>query len=1299
MKRALTRTLATLAALAAAIGASAQTTDIANAPLAQSVTDNVKPNLMFILDDSGSMGSRFLPDFINGLFIDKPRRCDSYDDGEASNRNSSGSECNQGGGPRTTTRGREGNPPWYAYQFNSVYYNPNITYLPAVNADGTQRTSFGSPWTAVRVNPFSTSDTSTINLTSQYPELVYCINSNDDPTSSTNCRRHGMTGSGQTGNPFTYNTSTVTNGSMATGLPNGTATVTGTSIFRFPRVLGTNPFYYDIVPVEHCSDEALTDCTMSGTASTSFPFPAPVRYCNAQADANSSTAVTGSVTLSSPSRTVAKCQDKYSSDHTFPRYGQFRRVDIVSSVTSYSGRPNRSDCAARPSCTYAEEMTNFANWYAYYSDRLKMMKSSAGRAFVSIDNRFRVGFITINPGSPVSSSDYLKIDTFENTASSSHRSNWYDKLYGAVAGSATPLRVALSRVGRLYAGKFDGINNGIPSSDDPVQYSCQRNVALLTTDGYWNGSAGQDVNGNAISNQDNTDSGYSTRADGAFDGNLSTTGFTSSGTLADVALYYYQTDLRTSGPVSTPNVPTSTRYTNPEQHMITFTLGLGLDGRMRYRPDYETAGSGDFWKIKNAQNTCSWGASGACNWPQIPTNPTVDSFSNVDPSKIDDLWHTAVNGRGKYVSARDADSLVEGLQGALNELKVQQGAAAASATSSPNITQTDNFIFSSSYRTVKWDGELEARKIDATTGNILPAATFSWSARSQLNAAVTSNSDGRTIYTNVSGSLVGFSYANLDATAKAFFDNRCTLLSQCTLMTVGERNQANNGANLVNYLRGQRQHEGAVFRSREYVLGDMAGSRPAFVREPRRSYGDAVTPSYASFKTSNASRAPVVYIGSNGGMLHAFNADTGAELWSFVPRAMLPQMYRLADENYGALHRYFVDGSPTIQDVYFGGSWRTVLVAGYNAGGRGFFALDVTNPASPSLLWEICSDSTLCSNAEANMGLSFGNPVITKRASDGRWVALLTSGYNNVLPGDGGGWLYVVDISNGSVLNRVGTGVGSTTSPSGLARISAWVRDPATDNTALYVYGGDLEGNVWRFDLQTSPPAVLRLATLRDASNRPQPVTTRPELGLVTGNRVVYALTGRLLGVSDLVDPATLLPAGGWSYQSSVYAIKDGGSALGNLRTSGTMINQTVSNIDAARRTTTKSTVDWSLKNGWYVDLPTTGERVNVDPQLVLGTLVFSSNIPSTDACTAGGSSWLYQMDFRTGGCVSTSSNCVTGWLRSSTLTVGNVIGQLSDGSLKNISTGADGTKEVREVNTDSSTQPPRRVGWRELRR
>ncbi len=1219
----------------------ADATDIASQPLNYSLSTTVKPNIMFILDDSGSMERRFLPEEVAGPRVDKS--CGS-------------SSC-------SLTDGLEGNPPSYSAAFNYIYYNPQTTYFPAVNADGTPRQSFGSPWTAVRKDAFGNNDT--INIVTGYPEIVYCKNSSDSPTSTTNCRRNGI----DTTNPFNYSTAT------ADGFPNNT--------FRNPRTRSGNPFYYTILPREHCTTEDLVSCTLSATPTGTYPFPAVVRWCQTAANANSTSAVSGS-TSGRP-----RCQRSWSSNHTYARYGQFQRTDIVPATATYGNRPNRTDCAAAPNCTYAEEMTNFANWYAYYSTRMQLMKTGVGYAFTQIDGRYRVGLVTINPGSPVASSKYLRIDGFEGT----HRADWYAKLYSQTPNDFTPLREALSRVGRHFAGRTDLINRGM--SEDPVQYSCQPNVALLSTDGYWNKEAGVRLDGtSSIGNTDNVNSGYSTRAAGAYDGGLSG----STNNLSDVAMYYYSTDLRPTGSigalgtdVSENNVPGTANDTNPAQHMLTFTIGLGLGGYMKYLPGYGTATSGDFYNIKTGNTGCSWGASNAvCNWPVPPDSTAVDD----DPAKIDDLWHAAANGRGRFVSANDSTSLYNGLVSALSDLKVLVGAAAASATSSPNITATDNAIFSSTYRTTRWDGELAAQRVDPTTGIV--STTEQWSARTLLNGRVAPASDARTIYTQVGGTLTPFAWGSLDSATKAYFDNKCAQLSQCASLTATERSAVDSGQNLLNFLRGQRQHE-LLYREREYVLGDVVGSRPAYVREPRRSYGDPVSPSYFDFKTSLASRRAVVYIGGNDGMLHAFDATTGAESWAFVPRTVLPKLHRLAEAAYATSHEYFVDGSPTVADVVVSGQWRTLLFGGLNAGGRGYYALDITDPDNPRFLWEICSDSSLCSNSDADIGLSFGNPVVTKRASDGRWVVLLTSGYNNVSPGDGRGYLYVLDASTGAVLNKVATGVGSTTEPSGLAKISAFARNPDTDNTTQYVYGGDLLGNAWRFDLGTTLPGVLRLATLKDSAGTAQPITVRPELGQVDSHRVVYFGTGRYLGVSDLQDPATLSPPGNWSYVGSLYAIKDNGTAWGNPRTVGSFVPKTVTSIDATRRAVTGGSVNWASESGWYVDFPSTGERVNIDLQLTLGTLVVTTNIPNTNACTAGGDSWIYQLNYRDGQKITTASEAAIA--RPGTLTVGNAIVRLPSGLLKIISTGASGVKETRGLNVGSGGTTVRRIGWRELSR
>jgi type IV pilus assembly protein PilY1 len=397
--------------------------------------------------------------------------------------------------------------------------------------------------------------------------------------------------------------------------------------------------------------------------------------------------------------------------------GQFSRTNIEPGNNSYPKAPGRIDCVGA-TCTYAEEMTNFANWYAYYRTRMQMMKTASGRAFIPIDDTYRVGFITINPGSPVSSNRYLRIQNFDAV----HKGNWYAKFYQQDPNGGTPLREALSRVGRLYAGRSDGINNGIPAADDPVEVSCQPNFAILSTDGYWTnvGTAGNQIDNSTMTQQDNVNQEpYSTQAQGVWDGGDDTTVG-----LADVALYYYKNDLRPTGAtnfagvdVSPNNVPTTEQDKAPHQHMTTFTLGLGLDGTLTYRSDYQTADSGDFHEIKQGR---------AGMWP----NPVANA-----PEALDDLWHAAVNGRGVFFSASNPQELARSLSDTLDALKRRVGAGAAAATSNLQPVAGDNFAFTAQYETQTWIGDLKARTIDLSTGAI--SSVELWSAQNLLNAAST----------------------------------------------------------------------------------------------------------------------------------------------------------------------------------------------------------------------------------------------------------------------------------------------------------------------------------------------------------------------------------------------------------------------------------------------------------------------------------------------------------------------------------------------------------------------------------
>jgi type IV pilus assembly protein PilY1 len=1038
----------------------------------------------------------------------------------------------------------------------------------------------------------------------------------------------------------------------------------------------TSPFYFEILPVEHCRDATLIDCVASAVPSGAYTFPAPVRFCGTPALAFTAVPVSTAV-MGDTIPAARSCQGVYGDAvpaFMSQRFGVFRRVDIHPVTPTYGGsvREQRTDCAARRTelrgsppqsvdlcdyATYAEEMTNFANWYSYYRSRMNQIKTVSGLVFAGLTDTLRIGFITINPGSPVTTARYLPINDFNTT----QKTSFFNILYAQGPWAGTPLPEALSRVGRHYAGRTDGINTGM--TGDPVQFSCQRNYALLTTDGYWGGTGGNLIDGTVnVGNWDNSETATApgdvenrsgpraTRAGGQFDSNC---GAGCTNTLADVAMYYWATDLRPSLANTVRTSPENPAYW---QSMTTFTLGMA-NGLMRWQRDYDTSSTGDFANIKaGAANRCVW-AGGTCNWPSLSVGWT---------SRLDDLWHAAVNGRGKFYQAMDARSIIDGLGDVLLKVTGTEGSASASATTSNVIAPGTDVLYSAGYKTDAWTGKLDALKINVSTG-VVDDANPLWSSKTTLDTQVGPSSDTRTIYTfdstNATTKLKSFTWSALTAQEKTLFNNACvptSKMTQCATLTGANLTAANNGENLVNFLRGQRGQEVTVFRKRENVQGDAVYAEPVYVGAPAKNFADSVTPPYADFKADQAARAPVVYLAANDGMLHAFDARVpgsgGSELWAYVPSMLLKDLPKLADSQYRVNHRFYVDGTPTVADVYVDGAWRTVLVGGLNAGGRGYYALDITDPAAPKALWEFCHDSAVCSVSDSNLGLTYGYPVITKRASDNKWVVLVTSGYNNVSPGDGKGWLFELDLQTGAVLRKIDTGEGSATDPSGLGRISGWNDDPMTDNTTRWVYGADLKGNVWRFDLSTTPITTLKLAELRSGTGVAQRVTTRPELANVDGKRVVFVGSGSLLGTSDLSSTAI----------ESFYAFKDkpdtATTGYGTtLRT--TLVQQTFSQ-SGNTRTISSNAVNWNTGSGWFFDFLTAGERVNVDPktytdaQIAMGRLLVAANIPGTDVCAAGGSSWFYVLDYTTGSYATDMSANASAFYNAASMIAGFTIGR-----------------------------------------
>ncbi|MCS7003523.1 MAG: hypothetical protein NZ518_11800, partial [Dehalococcoidia bacterium] len=280
-----------------------------------------------------------------------------------------------------------------------------------------------------------------------------------------------------------------------------------------------------------------------------------------------------------------------------------------------------------------------------------------------------------------------------------------------------------------------------------------------------------------------------------------------------------------------------------------------------------------------------------------------------------------------------------------------------------------------------------------------------------------------------------------------------------------------------------------------------------------------------------------------------------------------------------------------------------------------------------------------------------------------------------------------------------------TATPSGFAKITGFAANFAVDNTTTIGYGGDLLGNSWRFDMTTTPPTVQRIAQLRDATGRIQSVTTRPEVTRFTTPgtfNVIYVGTGRYLGSTDLQDPATLSPPEpDRAYQQTVYAFKDPVKTdLGNLRAAN-LVRQTLTVVDSSTRKVSNNTVNWGSDNGWYVDLnpdnDSPGERVNIDPQLVRGVLIVATNEPNSEPCSAGGDSFVYQFDYRSGSYVASSPGGVVGTRFGSALLAGFVVYRLPSGQLKYTGIDVTGKKRTEGVNPGSGGALGKRVSWREL--
>lgn len=1091
------------------------------------LTSGAEPNLMFVLDDSGSMQFEITPEtyrlqsYADTVFAFPP--ADQYYGGNAFNA-------------KAPIPGNILNEPYAVYgklfrsKVNTSYYDPSKLYLPWISTDG---------------------------VTTM-------------PNASATCALH---------NPM--NPLTVANVFDAKKCRNLTD-VDSTRVFATK----TSAWW---------GCKSATDCKTGSSINSkdhaSWKFY-PATYYWFTGNVNSSTDVWNT--------------------------SNYQEQKIISTTLTYSGHGRgdaRTDCdllATVRVCTYAQEIQNFANWYTYYRSRVLTARAGIGRAFAPQQDDIRVGFGTINRGSSavdgvateIIKTGVRKFDTARKTA-------FLTELYGIDIGGGTPLPNALDFVGKYYQRADNkGPWGKIPGTDDSTAHvQCRASYALLMSDGYWTSrisSAGNNDNTAGAEIENHTSGGkYQYQPIAPF-------ADSESNSLADVAMKYWKTDLRSGASGLDNKVKPNSVDPAFWQHMTTFTIGLGVEGNI---------------SVKSVADAIATGKNSSGNpiiWPALADDAE-------DGTKVDDMLHAAINGRGDFFSAKDPDTFAKRMASLLDDINGRAKNNAAAAAANSTSLNTGSVVYNALFDSNDWSGDLKATEINSSG---VFATTPLWT--SSIPQA-----SSRNIYTfngSVGKSLL---WANLTTAQKNL------LKGSSGSDTIGQKR--------LEWFKGVDDtvaNDAADVRDRKgRLLGDIVNSNPAFAGNTNLRYDrlhvDLGAVSYTDYyNNKKKSRREMLYVGANDGMLHGFNArvlsgdsiPAGREVLAYVPTQVMTNIPNLASELYGKdntkPHRYMVDGPIYVSDAYVGGGWKNILVGTLGAGGRGIYVLDVTNPDSFS------ADNVLFELTEAQypeLGFITGMAIIAPGA-DKRWKIFVGNGYNSTQGGNAKAYLGVIDIDDELTRARNNwTGTSRTkfitTDNISESALSQPALLPNEDGLVVAAYAGDTRGNLWKFNLPlgttysswVSANSGVPLFVAKKGSVR-QPITASPTLGFnnrVTPARVmVYFGTGIYTASTDNQPSADI---------QSFYAIVDKEAAIpeskgrDSLHAKSMTESAGVRTIGGEVNTDKTNAVNWSAFDGWYLDFPA-NERVITKPLLIYDRLIFPTVIPNEDPCESGGSGWIMEL-------------------------------------------------------------------------
>lgn len=1094
--------------------------------------NRVAPNILFILDDSGSMAWRYM----YNVDLTRITGANGFESGRTGDNRSIDSTY-------TTTSTTP-----YAiydqnYRTNTVYYNPTQNYEPWVQANGNDMaggTDYASAYSDVN------RAVTTTNLGNNL-QVFYVPKNLTDSTAAY---------LGDVRNYYRYHILPTASGGDIVRGEWGSATDTPTSVLVLPAgatVRGNTAITHTVASVAANRILLVSVTSTLRTATYSVRNPSGNEVCAGNVTSQSTATCLIQPTQLGAYTVVVRRQNGANDDTTYSVSASL----ISSNRCEYPGTGTATDfvnctTSVRPTGrTVAAEKSNFATWYSYHRTRIKAAKAGAGRAFRAQGNNVRVGYRSLHGNGsadydiPVGTADGRFID--DSATSVTNRTTWYSRLYNARGANGTPLQAALNDAGNYFSESGAGGPYGPQSGVN--QYSCRQNFTILTTDGYWNSGTID------VGNADGTNGSQITNGKPVTDPNYRSYTYTAgspysdgrSQTLADVAMYYWKRDLR--GNLEN-NVPSSTGNPAFWQHMVTFGISIGLKGSMGW-------GSVDDVPANPA-------------WPQ----PTADNVTTID-----DLLHASVNGRGEFVSAMDPSAFAAGLSAALAVIEQRTSSYSNVATNSTTLN-TGAQVFSASYTSGVWSGELTAQAV--TRAGV--SSTVSW------RASVPALTNRRVFTFNGTAGTTFPTTAQMNALARSG----------------GPADYPVTGAQNADYIKGDQSREGATLgqlRVRSKILGDIVGSSPFYVKGGPA--GDSTT-------------AGTVYVGANDGMLHAFNAANGQELFSYVPGIVnMNSLGTLSRGDY--THKFFVDG-PIVVSSRLMTPGQNVLVGALGRGGKGLYALDVSAPgafAAASVKWERAETTN------SNMGMVLGTPILAKvRNGTPVNAVVLGNGPNSTSER---AVLVVLDLDTGAVIREIDTGVGSAALPNGLSGpVGIYAAD---GKTLVYAYAGDLQGNVWKFDLRSTSPAAWTATKLFTATKgAAQPITGGLAVAAdpATNKRWVFFGTGRFLTTSDVDDRST--------YAQSIYGVQDEdtGYTRSDLTQRTMAVTAATANGYPVRAFEAKSALPAGSK-GWYVDLPGAGERIVQDAQIASNFVVTASMIPEGNACEGSGTGYLNALDAFTG--------------------------------------------------------------------